>query len=230
LTAVWTTTAHAALFNVDIDQIGAMPPHGGGAPSSTFGAAAGQPGFWNPVSGIALGPTPLLDTAGAATPVTLTVTSSSTALSDLSYLQPLNTGDYALLLNDASQIGTLSQGGSRTYTFAGLSPGWYKIYTYAVAPQATVVPNPVLVPGAIGTNPEIVNGPMPGNAFAQGITHSIHDVLVTTGTLDVVFNIPANLSGGAYVNGFQIVPEPATVSLAALGGLAMIRRLRRKPC
>lgn len=216
----------AQRFNIDLDQAGTFPSHGNGSPSASFGAAAGQAGVWNTVDAQDFGPTPLLDTSGSATGVTIAITATSMLPTSLSFWNTSNTGDFALLLNDATQIGTASQGGSRTYTFSGLTPGPYQIYTYAVAPQGTVGTNPVFVPGSTSTNPQDVTGPMPGNAFALGITHSLHDVMVTTGTLSVMFSVPPNLPSGAFVNGFQLVPEPGTVSLLALGGLALLRKRR----
>src|SRR5687767_4344300 len=127
------TRAAAQSFNVDIDQPGANPALGQGVPSSAFGAAAHQPGVWNsyPATSAAA---PLVGLSGLPTPATVQVTATTTTVQTLAFNNPAQTGDFALLLNDGSQIGTTSQGGSRTYTFAGLLPGPYSVVTYTARP------------------------------------------------------------------------------------------------
>jgi hypothetical protein len=136
------------------------------------------------------------------------------------YNNPINTGDYNLLLNDADPVGA---GGLR-YTLDGLLPGRYKIYTYAVEPQGDPWLTQVTVPGSTqGT--VAVTGPMPGNQLIEGITHSVHDIDFAGGSLLIRAedHWPAS-----YVNGFQIVavPEPASLSICGMG-LAYVLRRRR---
>ena len=63
--------ASAQSFNIDLDIMAGPPEAGAGAPSSTFGGAAGSVGFWNRVD--AAGPrqpTPLASLDGVLTSVT----------------------------------------------------------------------------------------------------------------------------------------------------------------
>lgn len=219
-------------FNIDIDcEDGSPPALGGGAPSSSFGAAAGQAGVWNLLNGVSTAPLSLVGLNGSTTGATVTL-SYTVYLSCASYNNPTNTGDYALLLNDASQAGAIVQGGSLTYTFNGIANGSYKVYTYASAPQGDIgqlTASSVFVLGSTSQNPQLVTGPEPGNAFALGITHSIHDILVTNNTLIVdVSESPVGVYP-AYVAGLQLqsVPEPDTILLMGLG-LALIAFLRRR--
>lgn len=221
--------AQAQYFNIDVDQPGLNPPLGMGAPSSAFGAAAGQPGFWNTLSGVSYGPLALQDLAGNSTGVQVSVSASYSVLSDLAYNNPANTGDYALLLNDAEQVGSLSTGGTLTFTFTGIANGTYSIYTYACMSQGLTSLAEVSVPGSTTFNPQIVTGPMTGNAFALGITHSIHTIAVTGNTFQVVVNAPVVAANqGTYVNGFQIVPAPGGLAVLGLGALGGLRRRREK--
>jgi hypothetical protein len=73
-------------------------------------------------------------------------------------------------------------------------------------------------------------GNYPLNTFALGSTHSIHDVLVSNGTLSITVAAPpdpTNTFGGGFVNGFQIVPAPASGAVLALAALCHRRRRPR---
>lgn len=215
-----SAASHGQSIYVDIDVVIGGPAIGAGAPSSTFGAAAGTPGVWN---AIPIGSQPLvtlLDIAGLPTSATYTSTGDG---GGVGFLNPTNTGDFALLLNDANNVGN---GVSSLYTISGLTPGEYRVFTYAVAPQGDTASTFITVSGTSSAGTQEVTGPMPGNQLILGVTHSMHDVFVA-GTLTIKAEGAFPTS---YVNGFQIVavPEPSTCALL-FTGLAMIARHRRKP-
>ena len=193
---------------------------GNGAPSSSFGGAAGIPGYWNrtPTGG---GVTwSLRDTSGSPTPVTVRWTGSA---GGLGYRNTNNTGDYALLLNDAENVGT----GGLNFTISNLLPGSYSVITYAVEPQGHLWETDISVPGSTTPNPQAVWGPMPGNQLILGVTHSIHDIDLSGGPLTI---IAAEHFPRSYVNGFQIlaVPEPSAIFACALGLAALVAIRRRR--
>ncbi|KAA0224219.1 PEP-CTERM sorting domain-containing protein [Fimbriimonadia bacterium ATM] len=213
--------AFAQSFNIDFDSPGAPPELGGGAPSAAFGAAAGQPGYWNPVwSPYSWN---LRDILGRETDVLLITSSLQRTRGSWNF--PGNTGDYAKLLNDGE--GTNPVG---LLTFTGLLAGQYTVTTYSVFPDwEWQAPTLISVQGAPPEeNPQRVIGPMPGNDFAYLVTHSIHHATVTNGELVIDFR--ADPAGrGSMVNGLQIsyVPEPATL-IGLTSGLAVLVSLRRR--
>lgn len=217
-------TANAQSLNVDLDVPGADPPLGGGAPSSSFGAAASQAGFWNAVEadGTQAEYISLQDLTGNLSSVELNV--SGPGEIDMAAVRYTpNTGDYALLLNDFAGI---RGGGVNVYTFGHIRPGDYLVYTYAVRPNPQQYPINVEVDGSLD-GIQTVSGPMPGNSFALGVTHSIHHVHVTDQTL-VITAESSNFN--AVINGFQIVavPEPTTAVCVLSGGLILVKRKKSK--
>ncbi len=213
--------AHAQVgFNIDLDDPFGSPQEGAGAPSSGFGAAAGQAGSWNNV--VATGPPPmqLRDLSGQLTNVLLSGPEGGSA-GGWDFLG--NTGDYALLLNDGRT--TFHD----TWTFTNVPSGFYDIYTYAVFPDGHLTfRNSVTVSGSITQNPQYVTGPMPGDQFILGKTHSIHEIDVISETFSIT--VDGDGSNAAVVNGFQIVPvpEPGTYVGLSAAILAMGFRRRRR--
>lgn len=204
-------------FNVDIDSPGSPPQGGGGVPSSAFGAASGQAGFWNMITVIGDDFDTLRGLDGALTSVTGQLVGPNNGGS---HFFAGNTGDYALLLNDASIIGSRDF----TFTFSGLSNGWYRVYVYSAKINGEYGEADITVFGSSSANPQRVSGQMPGNRFEYLLTHSVHDIEVTSGELVIFGEGPFP---NAYINGLQIlpVPEPATaVSLALLGLMYLARR------
>ncbi len=141
-----------------------------GVPSSTFGAAAGQPGTWNEVG--VTGSAGLVDTAGSPTSVTMTVS----ALTDTGW-----TG------SGSDDVGTLiednifsSGGGTWSVSLGGLADGAYELYLYAPA-------HPSVASGDVesGTfwHPSI-SGAWSGS-FVEGTNHLRVTVLVTGGQLEI---------------------------------------------
>jgi hypothetical protein len=178
-------------FNIDLGI--------GGQPSSSFGAAGEQPGYWNAGAYNRLRG---LDGARSGVHVKRwTVDGGGSG----SFYNPINTGDYAKLLNDAEDVGTGYQGGLLHLTFAGLQPGAYKVVTYAVIPSGGISYAPVYIPQATENQVQIVTGPMPGNSFQYLITHSVHEVrIVQGGSFELIF-YRAPFAPRISVNGIQIV-------------------------
>lgn len=206
-------------FNIDLNMVGGSPQLGAGTPADTFGAAAGQAGYWNGVGALVGFPIPLDDLQGNATGATVIKTADNPGgIGGFNFAG--NTGDFALLLNDAEQVATLVDGGTMTYTFSGLLSGQYEVYTYAAHLAGLLSPTPVFVPEASHSNTQIVTGPMPGNAFQYLVTHSIHAVSISGGEgFRVSITQPPNHPQGMTINGFQIVavPEPGSASVLAFG-------------
>ena len=204
-------------LNVDCDLFNSPPEVGGGAPSAAFGGAAGQVGFWNAYPDNFGDPFSLRDVNGSATSVIITGTGLG---SSGGWNNPINTGDYNLLLNDAQQVGS-----NFSYTLSGLLPGRYRLYTYAVKPYSEFGEAFTTVVGSITPNPQHASGFMPGNTFVLGVTHTIHEVDVLDGSLHLEVEGPWP---DAYVNGFQLVPvpEPATLiaSIFGIGAYTLKRR------
>lgn len=206
-------------LNVDQDVFFGDPSNGNGAPSSSFGAAAVQPGYWNRTLASSSPPQPLFDLAGQPTSVVMTVPVGAGSYGGSNY--PINTGDYALLLNDYARVPDLM-----VFRFSGMRPGAYRVFTYAVSAIGDTWPVDVSVDGADPPNPQRVTGPMPGNALILGITHSAHYVPALAG--DLVIRVSSPWPRGN-VNGFQIVavPEPASLAVLSFSVLIAARRRRR---
>ena len=179
--------AHAQSFNVDL---GDLAP---GVPDATYGAAAEQPGEWNGVP-VLLPTMNLLDLDAAQTNVVFTNDTNF----GLAWDHPGTVDDDEALLDDLGDPGGL--GG--TYRFDGLLPGAYQVWTYAWAPDSAAGLSNVTVTGAEeGTT--VVGGAWPGG-LQEGVTHAIHHLYVTDGSIriDIEPNINSNF---ASVNGFQVV-------------------------
>jgi hypothetical protein len=202
-------------FNLDINSPFGPPFAGGGPPSAAFSGPASQPGHWNAVNAAGAGTFQLSDLSGQLTNVILL---RPVGGSGGNFNNPVNTGDYALLLNDGRGVNP-----EDSYTFTGLANGLYRLYTVAVAPNNEIVAAHVTVNGVTHTS----TGPMPGNQFVLGITHVVHEAMVTNGTLAVTIT-----SGGptnCWLNGFQLqaVPEPVSLISLSIGVLSLITRKRR---
>lgn len=223
------SAANAQSFNVDLDvTIAFGNPTSLGAPSATFPGAAGQAGFWNACDTTITSPISLNDLANTLTPATLTMsTNAPNGFAHWAFNNPSNTGDYDKLLNDCHIVNNNPGPWSNTYVFNGLQPGTYQVYTHGVRPLTGVSATRVDLIG--GSGPQIVAGPMPGNAFALGVTHCIDTVTITGGSLTVVVDrAPSATQAGAFINGFQLVhnvPAPGA-ALLAMGGLVVMRRRR----
>jgi hypothetical protein len=81
-------------FNIDFDIFGGDPGIGNGVPSSSFGAAASQPGFWNRFSN-GTDPRAVLGLDGVKAGVTLLTAAGPGGVGAIGYRFEGNTGDYA---------------------------------------------------------------------------------------------------------------------------------------
>lgn len=206
-------------FSVDMDIGFGDSGVGNGAPSSAFGGAAGTPGVWNRIDAGGQDPTYLLGLDGIRSHVLLTL--SGGFGSGYGYHNGLDSGDYALLMNDASRVGDEVE-----FTLSGLRAGRYLVYTYAVDPSGVQNASAVTVPGA--DNPvQACTGPIPGNQFIQGITHTVHSIDLSSDTLTIQVSGPWPHT---YCNGFQVVavPEPSPLLPLATFGLGLIFLRRQK--
>ncbi|MBK8177415.1 MAG: hypothetical protein IPK67_00620 [Planctomycetes bacterium] len=183
--------AHGQAVNLDI---GSFNP----APSNAYGGAPGQVGFWNNVTTVAA--TALSDTAGAATSVVLTSTSTNFNPFTFGFDNPLTTRDDELLLDGGCD-------GDVTLTFTGLANGFYDVYTYAFAPDlpGAFFTN-VFVPGSLDPM-QAVGGSDWTGIHLPGITFAQHRVLVTNASLQILVSVA---SGAATTNGVQLIPVNPT--------------------
>jgi hypothetical protein len=154
--------AAAQNFNIDF---GTLTP----VPSSTFGAAAAQPGTWNAWNP-ALGPLALVDIQGAATGVQITRTSANGY--DFTFNHTGTSGDDEALLDDGEDPSPLG-----VYQVTGLAAGTYTVTTYAWAPDSASYITAVSVNGGPPTN---VGGTYTGT-YQLGVTHAVDTVTIPAG-------------------------------------------------
>lgn len=215
----------AQSFNIDLDVSGGGPTVGQGVPSPTFGAASGQVGVWNRVGGASHNRThSLVDLQGATTSATMRFTDSGGG-GGSGWVG--NTGDHRLLMNDYTTI-TIPC----TFTFSGLLPGRYSILTYGADAQGRAVPLQVRIPGAVTEVLRTGTMPAPGNRFIEGVTHTVHEILLSGSTLQLVLSDPiSNNPPDPSVNGLQLVYTPVPEVSTFIGvafGLATLTRFRRR--
>jgi len=188
---------HAQSLNIDLGTVEV-------APSSSFGAAAGQAGTW---SKLGLGTTNALpDLTGAATSVAATVTADTSTGYDNSC-----TGDLGHLVND----NIYAEGGTWTVTLTGLAPGEYTVYLYEPT-------NPAVVTGNM-----TVNGtPLAGItdhacALTAGQTYTTATATVT-GTLTITGDSAGTPDGFAGLAGLQLVLTQAIEPIPAASPAALL--------
>lgn len=210
--AVSTACVHARsqTFNVDLDSFVGDSGTGSGAPSDSFGGAAGTPGVWNRIDGGSVTPTMLLGLNGGQSQVMLSMAGGISGA--YGYRNPIDSGDYALLMNDAADVS-----GENDYIVSGLQPGRYLVYTYAVNPSGRIGLSTVTIAGA--DDPvQTCTGPIPGDEFIQGVTHTVHSIDLTGDTIQ----IQVSASRATYCNGFQVVAVPEPSSLFAFAALGLV--------
>lgn len=190
-----TPSARSQSFNIDYGSTF-------GTPSSTYGAAANQPGFWNAVDSNGP-PFPVLrDVDGVPTRVRINqqLPFGPAAFDDID-----TTGDDQALMDDYLDLHSVPH----TFVITGLQPGWYSIYTYAWAPDSVFFGTVVEVEKL---GPQTIGGAWPGK-HQQGVTFAKHDVVVTKGKRLKLFTF--GLTKGT-LNGFQFVRHSTPPANGAL--------------
>ncbi|MBL8863308.1 MAG: hypothetical protein JNK02_15030 [Planctomycetes bacterium] len=175
-------------------------------PSSTFGAGANQPGFWNLVSANDAATANLVDVNGVITNVAVAL---SGGFGNFGIANANWNGDDEKLLEWAADVGGIGQGvgaGTITWTFSGLVAGTYEVYSYAIAPDLPQTYRTRVQVTNANEGPQIVGGAWNGQPYALNVTHARHTVTLTAGqTLTVITSDPGTPAGNlATANGFQI--------------------------
>ena len=212
--------ARAQSMNIDLDIFAGDPSNGNGAPSPAFAGAAGQPGYWNRLRAGSSFPQSIADTSGHTTGIQFSIPIGAGSSGGSNF--PINSGDYALLLNDYARVPDLM-----VFRFTGMRPGQYRIYTYAVDAVGFSFPALVSIAGS-STPTQRVTGPMPGNTFVRGITHSVHELLLSASTFEIEVRNEVIGPPNSSVNGFQIVAVPEPASLTVLSCLFALMARRRR--
>ena len=198
--ALLAASARAQSFNLDVGDNLILSP----APSSSYGAAAGQPGFWNVVK------TPYSVTLQNLDASPSSVTTASTGTSSFN-MPVFASNDDQDLMYDVQDINQFS--GTVTWTFSHLTDGDYHVITYAWAPENTGAHTLVDVPGS-SDGPQIVGGIWNGSPHVHLVTYALHHVTVSGGTFTV--NVTGSGASGS-VNGFQIVQDSSSFAAICPG-------------
>lgn len=190
-----TGSAIAQEFNLDVGDTFSF-----GIPSNAYGAAANQAGEWFSLNGGPPYAFTLNDINGNPTAVTTDCQVTGNGLGDFSFDNVLTSGDDELLMDDLQDVGGV--GSTATWTFSGLVPGAYNVFTYAWAPDNGTYTTNITPGGTMDT--QVSGGSWPGG-HALGTTHALHCVTVdSSGTL--VLEV-VTATGFGSVNGFQLVPK-----------------------
>ncbi|MBI5364374.1 MAG: hypothetical protein HZA53_14435 [Planctomycetes bacterium] len=187
----------AQSINVDVGVHATYP-----LPSAIFGAAATNAGTWNAMPVTAGSAFSVVDLAGTPTGVTLTLSGgvATAASTNLGGAAP----DDLALLGDVMDPGSVA----RTLTIAGLMPGDYDLYCYAIGPDDAAFRTQISVAGS--SDPlQVVGGAWTGG-YVLGVTHARHRVTLTA-PQDVVVTIQRN------------PPPPQSFNFGSLNGVQIVR-------
>jgi len=185
--------ARAQDFNVDV-------LNNFGTPTSAYGAAATQAGFWmNLDGGLPATAHPMTDINGCATAATVTYTAGFNFFFD----NALTLGDDHALMDDLQCLA-----GGTVWTIAGLTEGDYAVYAYAWAPDSPLLflTNVTVTGGSAGT--QVCGGAAWTGAHVDGVTYVDDGVSVAAGgSITITFGITASFGS---VNGLQLVRKNLT--------------------
>jgi hypothetical protein len=176
-----------------------------GNPSNTYGAAAGQTGFWQNLDAFGLlGPQAVNDVNNAPTSVTVDFTDGF----NFSFDNAATTGDDQALLDDLQCINLGS-----TWTISGLAAGSYQVFAYSWAPDVptSYVTDVTVVGGSAGL--QSCGAAAWTGAHVDGGTY-VDDVVTVPAGGSIVIDFAVG-SGFGSVNGVQLVhggggPTPPT--------------------
>lgn len=200
-------------FNIDCAGNLAVPP------TSSYGAGAGQAGYWNPVSGIAA---TLRDINGNPTAALLSADGGATV-----YDIPGATGDDERLMETVFGLIPSSSG----VAIGGLSPGKYDLFAYSWAGQIfgqrtvgfTVLNGVNTYGGSLSFGPQWPGGQVQGETFVRIPVEVLPGLnflrLRVGGGGPKTFNVLA---------GIQLVPVPAPGAAIVLIGAGVLTARRRR--
>jgi hypothetical protein len=207
---VFAATVAAQSFNVDF---GSNPSYAG-APTTSYGGAAGQPGVWNSITAPSASPTLLEDLGGVPTTVAVTCTGGS--VHDFDTMPAV--GVNGALLGDWFE----TSGSSFNVTLSGLANGWYDVFTYAAVLDVECSLTEVNVSGSVDPAQQVRMPTVYPGDLAPGLSHARHRIQVSGGTFTISLTALQGscLSAGyAGCNGLQIVPlDGAYASLCSGDG------------
>ena len=189
--AITSTSSRAQSFNIDIGTPNTVPGDG-------YGAASGQIGHWvNLPAGLPSVQTPLTDVSGNTT----LVTAAYTPAIALTFDNGATSGNDANLLDDAQRFSL-----PNVWTFVGLAPGNYDVFTYAWAPDHPLVDVTRVTVVGSADPPQEVGGQTWTGGFVQGGQYARHHVSIASGgLLEIQLALVSNMAGT--INGLQIVHD-----------------------
>lgn len=197
-----------ALDNFNID-------FGGDEPSDAYGAAGGQPGFWNSPGIPSSNGEELFDLDGIETTIMITSTGFQAAGGGI-----VNSTDAQKLHDGAiNQVNTHTTPWSLTIT--GIANGEYRVILYGPRNLSGNATGDYFVQDAV----------LPSASISNSGFRDHHGVTVTDGSINVRRDPTYTLLNGQSryaVSGLQIiaVPEPSSLALLGIGGLLLVRRRR----
>lgn len=185
-------------FNIDFNRTSG---NGAGAPSATFGGAAGQAGTWNSITSATPLTTTLVGLNGAATGVSMTRENTGTFLSRTG---GGGSADYAKLIDDIIFISPGDPDTTMSISFSGLANGTYAVFSYGLDVQSTSAQSVIGVTGSTSDNPQLVgDGAPPASQFEFLHTHALHIVDVAAGAITMTVHADPFVGNGV-ISGIQI--------------------------